>query len=170
MAVASELHLENSNMRREMQEALDSKDIQMREKLKAATKRSSLQINSLKQVITSKDRDISEVNDMAISMADEYSDLNKKAQAQRRDTSYLLEHHKKLATTRLEKMSAYKEESESHRLFIESLQEEHAEELASVKEEVDSLTKQLRDCKDKIQSLESELSEAVEEIVVSFEL
>ena len=164
------MRIENSNLRREMQEALDSKDIQMREKLKAATMRSSQRINSLKQVIANKDRDISEANEMAISVADEYSDLNRTAKVQCRDTSKQAEHHKKLAATRLEKMNSYKEESESHRLFIESLQEEHAEELASVKDEVESLTKQLRVCKDKIQSLESELSEAVEEIVVSLEV
>lgn len=62
----------------------------------------------------------------------------------------------------------YKQQSEDHQIYIESLQQKHEQELAPVTAEVASLKRELSECKDNIQHLESELTEAIEEIHVSF--
>ena len=154
-------------MRHEMEETILAHEMKHREKVIAVNKRATEKVASLKKAITHKDKEISDINDMAISMADEYSTLENQRKAQSRETTKLVEHHKKLATTRLEKMSTYKQQSEDHQLYIESLQQQHEQELAPVTAEVASLKHQLSQWKDNIQHLETELTEAIEEIHVS---
>ena len=64
-----------------------SKDIKLREIVTTVKKQAAEQVTSLKQVITKKDRDISEVNNMAIDVANEYNQLDNKRKAQARETT-----------------------------------------------------------------------------------
>jgi len=159
--------VQNTKIRHEMEETILSKDIKLREIVTAVKKRAAEQVTSLKQVITKKDRDISEVNNMAIDVANEYNQLDNKRKAQARETTKQVEQHKKLAASRLQKMIKSKQEATDLQVCIESMNEKHAEELAAAKVKIASLRRELRTSEVKVESLECELTEAIESIDVS---
>ena len=150
-----------------MEETILSKYIKLREIVTAVKKRAAEQVTSLKQVITKKDRDINEVNNMAIDVANEYNQLNNKRKAQARETTKQVEHHKKLAASRLEKMMQSQLEATDLQVCIESIKDKHDDELAEAKSKIASLTRELRTNKEEVESLECDLAEAIETIDVS---
>ena len=162
-----ELRVENTKIRHEMEDTIFSKDIKLREKVTTVTKRAVEQVNSLKQVITKKDKDISEISNMAIDVAPEYNQLDKERKAQARETTKQVEHHKKLAASRLEKMMQSQLEATDLQVCIESIKDKHDDELAEAKSKIASLTRELRTNKEKVESLECDLAEAIETIDVS---
>jgi len=144
-----------------------SKDIKLRERVTAVTKQAVEQVTSLKQVIAKKDRDISEISNMAIDVANEYNQLDKKRKAQARETTKQVQHHKKLAASRLEKMMQSQLEATDLQVYIESIKDKHDDELAEAKSKIASLTRELRKEKEKVEGLECDLAEAIETIDVS---
>lgn len=117
-----------------------SKDIKLREKVTAITKQAAEQVTSLKQVITKKDRDISEVNDMAISMVDEYNTLNKKQKVKSRESRRQIEHHKKLAASQFKKLTESKQQATDLEASIDTIIEKHDKEMSLVEAKIVSLT------------------------------
>ncbi|KAL3801413.1 hypothetical protein HJC23_007023 [Cyclotella cryptica] len=139
----------NTKIRHEMEDTILSKDIKLRKKVTTITKRAVKQVSSLKQVITKKDKDISEISNMGKDVATEYNQLDNKRMAQARETTKQVEHHKKLAASRLEKMIQSQQEAADLQMRIESINEKHDEELAAVKSKIASLTRELRPNKEK---------------------
>lgn len=117
-----------------------SKDIKLREKVTAITKQAAEQVTSLKQVITKKDRDISEVNDMAISMVDEYNTLDKKQKAKSRESRRQIERHKKLAASQFKKLTESKQQATDLKASIDTIMEKHDKEMSLVEAKIVSLT------------------------------
>jgi chromosome segregation ATPase len=150
-----------------MEDTILSKDIKLREKVTTITKQAVEQVSSLKQVITKKDKDISEISNMAIDVATEYNQLDNKRKAQVRETTKQVEHHKKLAASRLEKMIQSQQEATDLQISIESINEKQDNELAAAKSKIASLTRELHTNKEKVESLECDLTEAIETIDVS---
>ena len=141
-----------------------SKDIKLRKRVTAVTTQAAEQVTSLKQSITKKERDISEVLNMAIDMANEYTQLDNKRKAQARENTKQVEHHKKLAASRLDKMLESQQEATDLQVSIESIKEKHDEEIAAAKAKIATLTSKLHTSEEKIESLEDELTEAIESI------
>ena len=83
-SVAIELRVEIGKLCVQLEDSLSSNNIKLREKVNAVTKQSAEQVASLKQTVAQKDRHISEVNDMAIHVANEYNQLKNKTLAQSR--------------------------------------------------------------------------------------
>ena len=138
--------------------------------MNAITKRSAEQLNSLKQEVAQKDRAITEVNDMALHVADEFNQLkNEKLADSRSHAKQLeLEHHKKLAATRLEKLTELQQVTAGHQVTIDEMRENHEEKESMFATKISELTLQLRKSEEKVDSLERELAEAIEEVHVSF--
>ena len=134
----------------------------------AITKRSAEQLNSLKQEVAQKDRAITEVNDMALHVADEFNQLKNQKLAESRSTAKQLEHHKKLAATRLEKLTELQQVTAGHQVTIDEMRENHEEKESMFTTKIAELTLQLRKSEEKVDSLERELAEAIEEVHVSF--
>ena len=150
-----------------MDDSLSSNNIKLREKVNAVTKRSAEQVNSLKQTVAQKDRAITEVNDMALHVADEFNHLKNEKLAESRSNAKQLEHHKKLAATRLEKLTELQQVTVDQQATIDEMRESHEEKESMFTTKIADLTLQLRKSGDKIGSLESELAEAIEEVHVS---
>ncbi len=136
-----------------MEETILSKDIKLRKRVTAVTKRAAEQVTSLKQSITKKERDISEVLNMALDMANEYNQLDNKRKAQARENTKQVEHHKKLAASRLDKMLESQQEATDLQVSIESIKEKHDEEIAAAKAKIATLTSKLHTSEEKIESL-----------------
>ena len=143
------------------------KDAQRREAVKSVSQRSVQQVSSLKKAITQKDMELAEVNEMAIEVADEYNQLDNRSKALAREKTKNALHHKNLADTRLQRLQDIQHQSTDLEACIESLKEHHDEEMASANERIESLSTQLRSSADKVETLEYDLAEAVEEIDVS---
>ena len=149
-----------------MDDSISSKNIKLREKVQAVTKRSAEQLNSLKQTVAQKDRAITEVNDMALNVADEYNQLKNQKLAESRSSTKQLEHHKKLATTRFEKITELQQLSLDQQACIDKMRQNHADNESIAAAKISELTAQLLNRDKKINSLESELAEAIEEVHV----
>ena len=162
--------MKNTKICHEMEETSLSKDIKMREKVTSVTKPAAEQVISLKQSITKKEREISAALNMAIDMANEYNKLDNKRKAQARENTKQVEHHKKLAASRLNKMLESRQEATDLQVCIESINEKHDEESAAAKAKIATLTRKLRISEEKVDSLEYELAEAIESIDVSLSL
>ncbi len=104
---------------------------------------------------------------MAIDMANEYNQLDNKRKAQARENTKQVEHHKKLAASRLDKMFESQQEATDLQVSIESIKEKHDEEIAAAKAKIATLTSKLHTSEEKIESLEDELTEAIESIDIS---
>ena len=91
--------------------------------MNAVTKRSAEQLNSLKQEVAQKERAITEVNDMALHVADEFNQLKNQKLAESRSTAKQLEHHKKLPATRLEKLTELQQVTAGHQVTIDEMRE-----------------------------------------------
>eukprot|EP00956_Cyclotella_meneghiniana_P008261 scaffold11020_cov66-Cyclotella_meneghiniana.AAC.1 len=163
-SVAIELRAEISKLRAQLDDSLSSNNIKLREKVNAVTKRSAEQVNSLKQTVAQKDRAITEVNDMALHVADEFNQLKNEKLADSRSHATQLEHHKKLAATRLQKLTELQQVTVDQQATIDEMRESHEEKESMFTTKIADLTLQLRKSGDKIGSLESELAEAIEEV------
>ena len=104
---------------------------------------------------------------MALDMANGYNQLNKKRKAQARENTKQVEHHKKLAASRLNKILESQQEATDLQVRIESIYEKHDEESAAAKAKIATLTRKLRTSEEKVDSLKYELAEAIESINVS---
>ena len=153
-----------------MEESRSSNSIKLREKVNSVTKRSAEQLNSLKQEVAQKDRHISEVNDMALHVADEFNQLKNEKLAESRSHAKQLEHHKNLAATRLQKLTELQQVTVDQQATIDEMRESHEEKESMFTTKIADLTLQLRKSEEKIGILESELAEAIEEVHVSFPL
>eukprot|EP00956_Cyclotella_meneghiniana_P035651 scaffold116894_cov80-Cyclotella_meneghiniana.AAC.3 len=161
----TELRAEISKLRAQLEESLSSNDIKLRGKVLAVTKRSAEQVNSLKQTVAQKDRAITEVNDMALHVADEFNQLKNEKLAKSRSITKQLEHHKKLAAIRLEKLTELQQVTVDQQVnTIDEMRENHEEKESMSTTKIAGLTSQLHKSEKKIETLECELAEAVEEV------
>jgi len=151
-SVAIELRAENSKLRAQLEESLSSNNIKLREKVSAVTKRSAEQVNSLKQAVAQKDRDITEVNDMALHVADELYQFKNEKLAESRSTAKQLEHHKKLAANRLQKLTELQQVTVAQQATIDEMRENHEEQESMSASKIADLTLQLRKSGDKIET------------------
>ena len=115
----------------------------------------------MKQTVAQKDRHISEVNDMAINVADEFNHLKNEKLAESRSTSKQLEHHKNLAANRLQKLTELQQVTVAQQATIDEMRENHELQEPMSASKIAELTSQIRKSEDKI-------AEAIEEVHVSF--
>ena len=167
MSAAAELQLANSKLQATYERDMVAKDSQRKEAIKTVSQRVVQQVSSLKKAITQKDKELAEVNEMAIEVADEFNHLDNQSKASAREHAKRALHHKHLADTRLQKLQDIQRVSADQEACIESLKEHHDEEIASANQLIESLSIQLRSSAEKVKGLEYELAEAVEEIDVS---
>ena len=168
ISAAAELQLAHSKLRETYEQDMVAKDSQRKEAIKSVSQRAVQQVSSLKKAISQKDKELAEVNDLAVEVADEFNLLDNQSKALARDHAKRALHHKNLADTRLQKLQYIQQVSANREACIESLKEHHDEEMASANQLIDSLSTQLRSSAAKVEGLEYELAEAVEEIDVRY--
>lgn len=165
--VAVELRAEISKLRAQWEASISSNDIKLVQKVAAVTKRSAKQVNSLKQTIEQQDRDISEINEMAIQVADEYHHLENQRLAETRTTTKQLDHHKNIAAARLMKLNKSQQQVNDLEGHMETIHYKHQQELDDANEQIAALKMQLSKREEEVDTLGSDLAEAIEEISVS---
>ena len=153
-----------------MEESLSSNNIKLIEKVTAVTKRSAKQVNSLKKTIEQQDRDFSEIDDMAIQVADEYHHLKNKRLAESRSTMKQLDHHKNMAASRLKKLNKSQQQVNDLEENMETIHYKHQQELDDANEQIATMKMQLSKREEEVETLGSDLAEAIEEISVSLSL
>lgn len=168
VSAAAELQLAHSKLQATYEQDMVAKNSQRKEAIKSVSQRAVKQVSSLKKAITQKDSELAEVHEMAIEVADEYNQLDNRSKALAREKTKNALHHKNLADTRLQRLQDIQHQSTHLEACIESLKEHHDEEMASANECIDSLSTQLRSSAAKVEALEYELAEAVEEIDVRY--
>ena len=153
-----------------MEESLSSNNIKLIEKVTAVTKQSAKQVNSLKQTIEQKERDFSEINDLAIQVADEYHHLKNQRLAESRSTTKQLDHHKYMAASRLKKLNQAQQQVNDLEEHMETIHSKHQQELDYANEQIATMKMQLSKREEEVATLGSDLAEAIEEISVSLSL
>jgi hypothetical protein len=109
-----------------LEESLSSNNTKLIEKVTAVTKQSAKQVNSLKQTIEQQERDFSEINDMAIQVADEYHHhLKNQRLAESRSTTKQLDHHKYMAASRFKKLNKAQQQVNDLEEHMETIHSKH---------------------------------------------
>ena len=167
ISAAAELQRAHSKLQATYEQDMVAKESQRKDAIKSVSQRAVQKVSSLKKAILQKDKELAEVNDMAIEVADEFNHLDNHSKALAREHAKRALHHKHLADTRLQKLQDIQEVSADREACIEALKEHHDEEIASANQLIESLSTQLRSSTEKVKELEYDLAEAVEEIDVS---
>lgn len=97
VSAAAELQLAHSKLQATYEQDMVAKNSQRKEAIKSVSQRAVKQVSSLKKAISQKDRELAEVNDMAIEVADEFNQLDNQSKALARDHAKRALHHKHLA-------------------------------------------------------------------------
>ena len=165
--VAIQLRVDKTKMVAEHEDELFRQEVRHRQEIKDLRKKHSLQTESLKQSIKDTTRELSEVTDMSMHVAEECFQLKNSSDAEVHQSTKQAERSDALSKARLEKLKKSKEKEVKLRETLDSTTEAFEVQLAKAHAEIGVLTELLADSNCEVNELQEALVKAREELAVS---
>ncbi len=153
-----------------MEEQMFQQDVRHREDIKALRKAHAVQQGYMKESLEKTNRELCEVTDMSMNVAEEYIHLKNSTKAELRQSTKKADHNKSISKARLDKLKKSRENETKLCESLDSTTETFEVQLAKAHAKIGVLMEMLTDSNSEVEILQEALVKTREELYVTHQI